>query len=742
MTGTSDSGGTARPGPAVRAGAVAAAAEALFEDVTRQAAEVCRARVAALSVVEAGHQWFKSRGGLGSSDAARLLRLCAETMRTRDGVVVPDLRSDERFAPEAANAALRFFAGVPIWTTRAGAIGTLTVLDGDPRTSAGDALERLRELAREAGRQFDIRLGGQEVLAHVERTGREDRRPAGALSEAEYRHLVEQSPVGTYVIQDERYIYANPRLAEILGYSTAQLHGAEVAPLVAEPDRAAVLARLRGQLLEETPGPFTFRAVRRDGQIVNVEVHETPAELDGRGALFGTLLDVTERVRAETQAAERALVDPLTRLPNRIRFLERLETELAQSKRYNRKLAVVHLDLDGFKFINDNWGHNTGDHLLQSLALRLSRGVREVDTIARIGSDEFLILVPDLKQSGDMSLFAQKLLGLMSRPVEVDNRSLQVTASVGVATFPEDGSDAETLTRNADAAMYRAKDNGGNTFELCTPELTAMAVERLELQNGMRVALEKDEFVLHYQPLVSLGSGRIVGLEALVRWQHPQRGFLSPATFIPLAEETGLILPLGTWVLKVATHQLKQWLGMGLALRMSVNFSARQFRERGLVATVDDALSRSGLEPKHLEVEITESIAMEGAEIVVANLNTLRQMGVGIAIDDFGTGYSSMSYLKSFPVTSLKIDRSFVTDLPTNPADAGIVRAIVEMAHGSRLSVIAEGVETQDQFQLLQKYNCDEMQGYWVSRPKPADEIERKLQEERAFWMEPGSLGS
>ena len=740
MTGQSDSGRTARPGPAARAGAVTAAAEALFEEVTRQAVEACGARVAALSVVESGHQWFKSRGPLGASETTRLLHLCAETIRTRDGVLVGDLDADARFSVQGAPGGLRFFAGVPIWTTRAGAIGTLSVLDGSPRAAAGDALERLRELAREAARQFDIRLGGEEVLAQGERVGHVERGPAGMLAETEYRRLVEQSPVGTYVIQEERYRYANPRLAEILGYETSQLIGAEVAPLVVESDRATVLSRLRGQLLTEGSVPYTFRAVRRDGQILHVEVHETTSELDGRNAVFGTLLDVTERTRAEAQAAERTMVDPLTRLPNRVRFLERLETELAQSRRYNRKLAVVHLDLDGFKFVNDHWGHSTGDKLLQSLALRLSRGVREVDTIARIGSDEFLILVPDLKQSGDMSNFAQKLLNLMAKPVEIDDHSLEVSASVGVATYPEDGQDASTLLRNADAAMYRAKDMGGNSFELCTPELTAMAVERLELQNGMREALERSEFLLHYQPLVSLGTGRIVGLEALVRWQHPQRGFLSPATFIPLAEETGLILPLGTWVLKVATAQLKQWLGMGMTLRMSVNFSARQFRERGLVATVDDALSRSGLEPKHLEVEITESIAMEGAEIVVANLNTLRQMGVGIAIDDFGTGYSSMSYLKSFPVTSLKIDRSFVTDLPTNPADAGIVRAIVEMAHGSRLSVIAEGVETQDQFQLLQKYGCDEMQGYWVSRPKAAEDIERKLQEEQAFWSQTGEV--
>jgi EAL domain-containing protein (putative c-di-GMP-specific phosphodiesterase class I) len=336
-----------------------------------------------------------------------------------------------------------------------------------------------------------------------------------------------------------------------------------------------------------------------------------------------------------------------------------------------------------------------------------------------------------------MSRFAQKLLTLMGRPVELDDRTLQVTASVGVATYPDDGQAAEALLRNADAAMYRAKDLGGNNFELCTPELTAMAVERLELQNGLRLALDRKEFLLHYQPLVSLGSGRIVGLEALVRWQHPQKGFLSPATFIPVAEETGLILPLGDWVLRAATSQLKAWLSTGLGLRISVNFSAKQFRERNLVHIVESALSKAGLEPRHLEVEITESIAMEGAEIVVANLNLLRSMGIGIAIDDFGTGYSSMSYLKSFPITSLKIDRSFVTDLASNPADAGIVRAIVEMAHGSSLSVIAEGVETRDQFQFLQKYGCDEMQGYWVSRPLPIDGVDRKLEEEVALWSQP-----
>ncbi len=739
MSSSTDSGRIARPRAADRAGTLTAVAEALFDELTRQAAEACGTPVAALSLVEDGHHWFKSRGGVSAADTPRALLLCSEAMQSGDGLVLRDLERDARFSAGPGAEGLRFFAGVPILTSRAGAIGTLSVMDHSPREIGEEALEALRELAREAGRQLDIRLGAQEVLARAARIAprRGDGAEASTPAEPEFRQLVELSPVGTYVIQNERYRYANPKLGEILGYSPGDLVGAEVAPFVVEADRPAVLARIRGLLVGDAPGPYTYRAVRKDGDLVDVEAHESATELEGAPALIGSLFDITDRKRAEAQAAERAFVDPLTRLPNRVRFLERLEIELAQSRRYDRKLAVVHLDLDGFKFVNDNWGHAAGDRLLQSLALRLTRGVREVDTIARIGADEFLILVPDLRQSGDMSRFAQKLLGLMGRAVEIDGHTLQVTTSVGVATYPDDGQDAEALLRNADAAMYRAKDLGGNNFELCTPELTAMAVERLELQNGLRQALDRNEFLLHYQPLVSLGSGRIVGLEALVRWQHPQKGFLPPATFIPVAEETGLILPLGDWVLRAATSQLKTWLGTGLGLRISVNFSAKQFRERSLVHTVEGALSKAGLEPRHLEVEITESIAMEGAEIVVANLNLLRTMGVGIAIDDFGTGYSSMSYLKSFPITSLKIDRSFVTDLASNPADAGIVRAIVEMAHGSSLSVIAEGVETQDQFQFLQKYGCDEMQGYWVSRPLPIDGIDRKLEEEIALWSQP-----
>ena len=736
MSFPSDSG-SGRLRAAERAGTMTAVAEALFDELTRQAAEACGAAVAAVSVLEDGRHWFRSRGEVGPADTPRALLLCSEALRSEDGVTLPDLRQDGRFA-EFIPGGMRFFAGVPIVTARAGAIGTLSVMDPSPKESFDRGLEELRRLAREAGRQFDIRLGAEEVLANIPQPSPPEPPPA----EPEFRQLVERSPVGTYVIQSDRYRYANPKLGEILGYRPGELAGAEIAPLVVEADRAGVLSRIRGITMGAEAASYAFRAIRKDGEIIDVEVHESASDLDGRAAVIGSMLDITERKRTEAQAAERAFVDPLTRLPNRVRFLERLETELAQSRRYGRRLAVVHLDVDGFKFVNDNWGHGVGDRLLQSLALRLTRGVREVDTIARIGGDEFLILVPDFKQAGDMSRLALKLVTLMARPVELEDRTLQITASVGVATFPDDGQSADELLRNADTAMYRAKDSGGNSFELCTPELTAAAVERLELQNGLRLALDRNEFLVHYQPLVSLGTGRIVGLEALVRWQHPQKGFLPPVTFIPMAEETGLIVPLGEWVLKAATSQLKTWLGTGLGLRIAVNFSAKQFRERTLIHTVESALTNAGLEPNNLEVEITESIAMESAEIVVANLNLLRTMGVHIAIDDFGTGYSSMSYLKSFPITSLKIDRSFVSDLASSRADAGIVRAIVEMAHGSSLSVIAEGVETQEQFHYLQRYGCDEMQGYWVSRPLPADGIDRKLAEEVALWSQTGASDS
>ncbi len=556
-------------------------------------------------------------------------------------------------------------------------------------------------------------------------------------AEAKFRGIVEQSLVGIYLIQDGRYQYVNPKLAEIFGYSVDEMLAMpSVMELVHEEDRPAVEDNIRRRINGEVQTVrYSFRAMRKDGEQIELEVHGAGTEFQGRPGVIGTLLDITDRKRAEAQIVYHAYHDPLTELPNRMLFMERLRLQLAQARRQNRKLSIVYCDLDHFKFVNDTLGHGVGDEFLQTVATRLKGLVREMDTVARVGGDEFVILIPDVSRAEDISVISQKLLASIGRPLQVEGRALQITASIGVSTYPSDGEDAESLLRNADTAMYRAKEVGRNNFQLCTPELTSRAVERLSVQDGLRLALDRDQLVLHYQPVVSLTSGRIVGLEALVRWQHAEKGLIMPGAFISVAEETGLILPLGEWVLHTASRQLKQWQSNGLPdLRMAVNVSARQFRERGLVTTIQKALSDAELNPHHLEIEITESIAMESAEVVVANLEALRSMSIGISIDDFGTGYSSLTYLKRYPINSLKIDRSFVTDVATNPADAGIVRAVVEMAHGMKLNVIAEGVETKDQFSYLQRYGCDEMQGYWFSRPLPVEAIDKLLAEELKLW--------
>ena len=563
---------------------------------------------------------------------------------------------------------------------------------------------------------------------------------AAPVTEIGFRPFVEKAVVGLCLIQDGRFRYVNPRLAAIVGYSTEELLALEsVLDLVAEENPPGTRESLRKRLEEEPQtDPFTFTAVRGTGERIDVEAHAAATELEGRPAVLGTLFDITERKRAEERLARQALRDPLTNLSNRALFMERLRHEIADARRQHRRLAVVYVDLDRFRFINDTWGRNVADTLLQSLGLRLRRRVREVDTVARVGGDEFVILMPDIRHTENLSVIAQKVLTAVARPVQIDGRTLEVTASIGIACYPEDGDDPEVLLRNADNAMYRAKELGLNGFQLCTADLTSRAVARISLEKGLRTAADRDELVIHYQPIVSLVTGRITGLEALVRWQRPDEGLILPADFIPVAEQTGLILPIGDHVLRAACRDLKRWHGMGLHdLRIAVNVSARQFRDASLLPSIDRALSEAELSPDHLEIEITESIAMESADIVVGNLEALRGRGIRIAIDDFGTGYSSLNYLKRFPVHSLKIDRSFVAEVATNPADAGIVRAVIEIAHGLNLKALGEGVETQDQFLHLQRYGCDEMQGYWVSRPLPADGIDGLMARELEMRVNP-----
>jgi diguanylate cyclase (GGDEF)-like protein len=407
---------------------------------------------------------------------------------------------------------------------------------------------------------------------------------------------------------------------------------------------------------------------------------------------------------------------------------------LAQADRANQKLAVLFLDLDRFKDINDSLGHSIGDTLLKAVADRIRRCVREGDTVARFGGDEFTLLVPNIENVEDAAKVAQKVTETLKIPFLIADRELFVTTSIGISLFPADGLDPETLVRNADTAMYRAKEAGRDNYQLYAPAMNARALERLALENMLRKALIQEELVLHYQPLIDLKKNSVIGVEALIRWQHPELGLLSPAHFISVAELSGLIIPIGQWVLKTACRQIKTWQKrLDQNISISVNLSARQFQQSDLVDEIRAALHETGINPSALELEITESNAMQNAENTIYILRELKALGVRIAMDDFGTGYSSLNYLKRFPIDTLKLDKMFVKDIETDTSDAAIVSAVISMAHSLKLKVVAEGVETEQQLAFLQEQKCDRIQGYLFSAPLSADELEAYLIERRSM---------
>jgi diguanylate cyclase (GGDEF)-like protein len=441
--------------------------------------------------------------------------------------------------------------------------------------------------------------------------------------------------------------------------------------------------------------------------------------------LVALAMEARERRRAEATIRHLAYHDGLTDLPNRTLFQDRLSVALAQARRKERMLAVVFLDLDRFKLVNDTVGHAGGDELLRRIAERLKGLVREGDTVARLGGDEFTLLLPEIDKEDDTVDIARRILDRIAQPLTLDEHHFHVSASIGIATYPEDGDDAETLLRNADTAMYGAKEMGGNNYQTYTPAMKAQIAVRVDLEHSLRRALKNEEFVVNYQPQINAGTGKVVGAEALVRWRHPERGLILPGEFIPVAEETGLIEGVGEWVLRTACAQGEQWRRAGLpSMRLAVNLSGRQFHQRDLLEMVASALTESGLPPSRLQLEITEGVAMRDMDFTIATLRRLREMDVQISIDDFGTGYSSLTSLKRFPVSALKIDQSFVRDLTVDPNDAAICATIISMAHGLNLSAIAEGVETEEQLAHLVRLECDELQGFLFSGPVPAQEFE------------------
>jgi len=431
-----------------------------------------------------------------------------------------------------------------------------------------------------------------------------------------------------------------------------------------------------------------------------------------------------ERKRYQEELERQANYDALTGLPNRHLFHDRLK-QAVFAQRNTRSIAVVFIDLDHFKVINDSLGHNFGDEVLRHIGERLQSAVRDGDTVARLGGDEFVLILSDQTREDVIFRTMRRLIAKVSDPIVIGERELNITCSAGISLYPQDGPDVQTLLKNADAAMYRAKSQGRNTFQFFTAEMNELANERLSMEQSLRRAVERDELLLHYQPRVNLATGLVDGVEALVRWNHPVRGLVLPDRFIPLAEETGLIVPIGEWVLRTACEQGEAWRRAGFRPVISVNLSARQLWGGGLVRLVGDVIATTGM-AEYLELELTESMVMHDAENVIATMQALKAIGVRLSVDDFGTGYSSLSYLKRLPLTALKIDGSFVRDITSGGPDEGLIaKAIISLAHSLHLKVVAEGVETEAHRAFLEAHDCDEIQGYLISRPVAASECEK-----------------
>src|SRR6202167_1744763 len=476
--------------------------------------------------------------------------------------------------------------------------------------------------------------------------------------------------------------------------------------------------------------PANCILIRRGGYEIPIEGSASPIH-DRQGHVTGAVIvfsDVSTSRAMPQQMVHSAQHDFLTGLPNRMLLNDRVGQAITLASRHTKKLAVLFLDLDGFKHINDSLGHVIGDKLLKSISQSLFDCVRLTDTVSRQGGDEFVVLLSEMEQSEDAAITARRMLHVVAEAHSIDKHDLHVTTSIGVSVFPDDGLDAETLIKNADTAMYQAKDNGHQSFQFFKPAMNVRAVERQSIEESLRRALERQEFALQYQPIINVGTGEITGAEALIRWTHPTRGPVSPAQFIPIAEDCGLILPIGNWVLREACKQARAWVDAGLPpVSMAVNISAMEFRDEHFLEGVFAVLKDTGLDPRSLELELTESVLMKRAESTESILKTLRARGVQVAVDDFGTGYSSLSYLRKFPIDALKIDQSFVRQITTAPDETTIVTAVISMGRSLKLRVVAEGVETQEELAFLQAHQCDEAQGYFFSRPLPPERFARLL---------------
>lgn len=574
----------------------------------------------------------------------------------------------------------------------------------------------------------------QEIVDAVGQLAKESEHVKGMLrsSLAWFRALTENAlDITTILDAGFNFTFLTPSVSKLLGHDTDELMGQPLLSLV-HPEDLTLVRHWLNTLVIGVPGApqVTLRLRHVDGNHRVLEVTGNNClDLEAVNGIVINGRDVTERTAAEARIRHLAHHDELTGLPNRTLMRELAHAAMARADRDGTQVAIMFLDLDRFKHVNDSLGHQVGDCLLQHVASVLKGSLRSVDVVGRLGGDEFLMLFPDLCGPEDARQVADRIVALISHTVIVDNHELHASASIGIALYPQDATSLDMLMRHADTAMYHAKSAGRNTCEFFRQDMNNAVVARLSMESRLRRAVREQEFELFYQPIVQAGSGAIVAAEALLRWRDPEHGLVAPMEFIPMAEDLGMIQEIGAWVLHEACRQNSRWqASAGLRIPIAVNLSAEQFRTRELLDVVSAALQESGLDPSWLHLEITESLLMENTRVTIAMLKELNDMGLQLSIDDFGTGYSSLSYLTRFPIQKLKIDKSFVRDLREDRTDAAVTSAVIALGHSLNLTVLAEGVETVEQFAFLRARGCDELQGYYFSRPLPAAEFEHLVQ--------------
>ena len=607
--------------------------------------------------------------------------------------------------------------------------------ENENRERTLETIQRLRQVEEQARVELEERVleRTRELTAINERFEAEMRERTRAETDLRLAHKVFDNTSEAIMLTDPQGVIVdiNPAFTIITGYTREEAVGENPRKFKSGCHNDGFYAEMWRAIAETGSWQGEVWDRRKSGDIYPKRLAINAVyDADGRIEHYiGIFTDISETKDSEQKLQRLAYFDPLTKLPNRVLFRERLEHEVLTARRHGQKVGLCFIDLDRFKHVNDTLGHSAGDELLQRVAERLLGCVRANDTVARMGGDEFTMILTDIDDEESVARVARKVLMGLQQQMEIKGHEIYVGASIGIAIYPDNGGDFETLTKNADLAMYRAKERGRGNAAFYSDEMNTRTSELLALEARLRRAVEEEQLILHYQPKMDLCSGRLVGMEALVRWQPPDGPMIMPTEFVPMAEETGLVLSLGRWVMARAAADCLEWVRQGYSLRVAINLSPREFQDHRFLDSVDTVLTESGLPPEHFEVEITESLMMRDVDGAIQTLHALRARGITISMDDFGTGFSSLNYLKQFPIHALKIDRSFVRDVPGDPNDVAIVKAILSLAAVMKLKVVAEGVENAEQLAFLQRNLCDEMQGYYYSKPMSKDDFGRFLRE-------------